>query len=63
MPKVEREYRIIRTPTGPERHLVTLRDNKPISSKRVSDAAVLKDWARYKYDIGRGSISIDEIGE
>ena len=57
------EYRIVRTSTGPERHLVTFRDGKPISSNRVSDTAVLKDWKSYLRDTVGGSISIDEIGE
>ena len=57
------KYTIVRTPTGPERHLVTLRDGKPISSNRVSDTAVLKDWIRYQRDTVGGSISVDQIGE
>ena len=57
------EYRIVRTPTGPERRLVTFRDGKPISSEKVSDTVVLKDWKRYQRDTVGGSISIDEIGE
>ena len=55
------EYRIVRTPTGPERRLVTFRDGKPISSNRVSDTAVLKDWIRYQRDTVGGSIEIEEI--
>ena len=55
------EYRIVRTPTGPERHLVTFRDGKPVSSEKVSDAAVLKDWKRYLRDTVGGSI--EQIGE
>ena len=57
------KYQIIRTPTGPERHLVTYRDGKPVTSEKVSDAAVLKDWLRYLRDTVGGSISIEQIGE
>jgi hypothetical protein len=55
------EYRIIRTPAGPERHLVTFHDGKPVSSEKVSDTAVLKDWSRYLRDTVGGSI--EQIGE
>ena len=57
------KYRIVRTPAGPERRLVTFRDGKPVSSEKVSDAVVLKDWKRYLRDTVGGSISIEQIGE
>jgi hypothetical protein len=57
------KYRIVRTFSGPERHLVTYRDGKPVTSEKVSDAAVLKDWKRYLRDTVGGSISVDQIGE
>ena len=47
---LEVKYKIVRTPAGPERRLVT-------------DAAVLKDWKRYLRDTVGGSISIEQIGE
>ena len=55
------EYRIVRTSTGPERHLVTFRGGRPVSSEKVSDAVVLKDWKRYLRDTVGGSIEIEEI--
>ena len=57
------KYRIVRTSAGPERRLVAFRDGRPISSEKVSDTVVLKDWKRYQRDAVGGSISIDEIGE
>ena len=60
---LEVKYKIVRTPAGPERHLVTFRDGKPISSEKVSDTVVLKDWKRYQRDTVGGSISIEQIGE
>ena len=57
------KYRIVRTFSGPERHLVTYRDGKPVSSEKVSDTAVLKDWKSYLRDTVGGSISIEQIGE
>ena len=60
---LEVKYKIVRTPTGPERRLVTFRDGKPISSEKVSDTAVLKDWKSYLRDTVGGSISIEQIGE
>ena len=58
---LEVKYKIVRTPTGPERRLVTFRDGKPISSEKVSDTAVLKDWKSYLRDTVGGSI--EQIGE
>jgi len=55
-------YRLVRTANGVERHLVEYVNGKPVSSKRVSDAAVLKDWDKYMRDTGAGSISWREIG-
>ena len=57
------KYQIVRTSTGPERRLVTFRDGKPVSSEKVSDTAVLKDWKSYLRDTVGGSISIEQIGE
>ena len=57
------EYRIVRTQTGPERHLVTFRDGKPVGSEKAFDTAVLKDWSNYQRDTVGGSISIEQIGE
>lgn len=54
-------YRLIRTPRGIERHLVEYVDGKPVSSKRVSDTAVLKDWKQYMRDTAAGSVGIGEI--
>ena len=54
-------YRIVRTPHGLERRLVDYVDGKPVSSKRVSDTAVLKDWKQYMRDTAAGSIDIREI--
>ena len=54
-------YRLIRTPHGPERHLVQFSDGKPVSSVRVSDTAVLKDWDKYMRDTAAGSVGIGEI--
>ena len=55
------KYRIVRTPAGPERHMVIFRDGKPVSSEKVSDTAVLKDWKSYLRDTVGGSI--EQIGE
>jgi len=57
------KYTIVRTPAGPERRLVTFRDGKPVTSEKVSDAAVLKDWSRYLRDTVGGSIEIDFVNE
>ena len=54
-------YRLIRTPHGPERHLVQFSDGKPVSSRKVSDPAVLKDWDKYMRDTAAGSVGIGEI--
>ena len=47
-------YRLVRTPNGVERHLVQFSDGKPVSSVRVSDTAVLKDWDKYMRDTTAG---------
>jgi hypothetical protein len=54
-------YRLVRTANGVERHLVEYVNGKPVSSKRVSDTAVLKDWKKYLRDTIVGSIDIREI--
>ena len=54
-------YRIVRTPHGLERRLVDYVDGKPVSSVRVSDTAVLKDWDKYMRDTAAGSVGIGEI--
>ena len=58
-------YRLIRYPDRVERHLVQFSDGKPVSSRKVSDTAVLKDWKKYMRDTleHAGSMSIEEIGE
>jgi hypothetical protein len=54
-------YRLVRYPDRVERHLVQFSDGKPVSSRKVSDTAVLKDWARYIRDTNAGSIEEKEI--
>ena len=54
-------YRLVRTPNGVERHLVQFSDGKPVSSVRVSDTAVLKDWDKYMRDTVGGSISSEAL--
>lgn len=54
-------YRLVRTPDGVERHLVDYVDGKPVSSRKVSDATVLKDWDKYMRDTAAGSVSWKEI--
>ena len=55
-------YRLVRTANGVERHLVDYVDGKPVSSHKVSDTQVLKDWEKYMRDTAAGSIEIKEIG-
>ena len=47
-------YRLVRYPDRIERHLVQFSDGKPVSSRKVSDTAVLKDWKKYKRDTAAG---------
>ena len=54
-------YRLVRTPNGVERHLVEFSDGKPISSRKVSNTQVLKDYPRYLRETVGGSMSIEEI--
>ena len=49
-------YRLVRYPDRIERHLVEYVNGKPVSSKRVSDTAALKDWEKYIRDTMAGSI-------
>ena len=54
-------YRLVRYPDRIERHLVQFSDGKPVSSRKVSDTAVLKDWKKYLRDTSAGSIEEREI--
>ena len=54
-------YRLVRYPDRIERHLVQFSDGKPVSSRKVSDTAVLKDWDKYMRDTAAGSV--EEIGK
>ena len=54
-------YRLVRYPDRIERHLVQFSDGKPVSSRKVSDTAVLKDWEKYMRDTTAGSVGIGEI--
>jgi hypothetical protein len=49
-------YRLVRYPDRIERHLVQFSDGKPVSSRKVSDTAVLRDWKKYQRDTVGGSV-------